>query len=224
MLGVDLTLEPEHRYVLFGPSGAGKSTLLRLLNRLDDAESGRILIGSTSLPDLPVRTVRTHVGLVFQSPKPLPGTVADNLAYPFEVRKRSRPPRASLMSALEEVGLSPDWLDREAISLSGGERQRLALATALGIGPEILALDEPTSALDPSSARRLAGVLWKRHQDQGLRTICVSHHRQHASWLGDQAIRMEAGFVVDVGPTDEVLARCPDDVAVWASPTGEPGP
>src|SRR3954451_14110013 len=77
--GVDLTFEPGCRYVLIGASGAGKSTLLRLLNRLDDPDSGTLAIGEAALTALPVRVVRTAVGLVFQAPRPLPGSLRDNL-------------------------------------------------------------------------------------------------------------------------------------------------
>src|SRR5690606_8592077 len=122
--GIDLTFEPGHRYVLIGPSGSGKSTLLRLLNRLDEPDAGRLLVGEVPLRSLPVASVRRGVGLVFQIPRLLPGTLADNLAYPFEVRGLKRPERKVLSAALEEVGLDPNWLDRDAEALSGGERQR----------------------------------------------------------------------------------------------------
>src|SRR4051794_41431997 len=86
--GVALAFEPGRRYVLVGASGAGKSTLLRLLNRLEDPAEGTVRIGSEDLKGLSVRLVRSRVGLVFQSPRPLPGTVLDHLPYPFSVPKR----------------------------------------------------------------------------------------------------------------------------------------
>ncbi len=216
--GVDLTFEPGRRYVLIGASGAGKSTLLRLLNRLDDPEAGRLLVGETPLASLPPRVVRGGVGLVFQAPRPLPGTLAENLAYPHAVRGRPIPPGNILAGALEEVGLDPAWLDRDASALSGGERQRLALAVALGMAPEILGLDEPTSALDPASAERVAAALGRRAAAEGLRTIAVTHDRAQAARLGDWTVRLEAGRVVDQGPTAGVLARA--DASVWLDPGG----
>lgn len=201
--GLDLTFEPDRRYVLVGPSGAGKSTLLRLLNRLEDPAEGLLLLGSTPLAELPVRTVRRAIGLVFQNPRPLPGTVRENLAYPASVYGHPPPEDDRLENALEEVGIDRDWLDRDAEGLSGGERQRLALAVALAAGPEILALDEPTSGLDPDSARRVAAMLARRAGESGLRTIAVTHHREHATWLGDTVVTMDAGRIVDVSPTVE---------------------
>jgi ABC-type methionine transport system ATPase subunit len=213
--GVDLTFEPNRRYVIVGASGSGKSTLLRLLNRLEDPSAGCITIGAIPLAALPPRMVRRAVGLVFQAPRPLPGTVAENLAYPSQVVGLPSPGRGVTAEALIEMGLDPDWLDRDASGLSGGERQRLAIAVALRAEPEILALDEPTAALDPASARRVAEVLARRFETQGLRTIVVTHHREHAAWLGETAIVLDAGRVIDQGPTAEVLARA--DAAVWAS-------
>jgi putative ABC transport system ATP-binding protein len=203
--GIDLAFEPDRRYVLVGPSGSGKSTLLRLLNRLEDPAEGTILVGETPLASLPVRAVRSGVGMVFQAPRPLPGTVAENLGYPHLLRHRPAPPPEILAGLLARVGLDPAWLDRPAIGLSGGERQRLALAVALVCAPEILALDEPTSALDPTSARLLADLLADLAARTRLRTIAVCHAREHAPWLGDTTVALDAGRVVAVGPTENVL-------------------
>ena len=210
--GLDLAFEAGRRYVVIGASGAGKSTLLRLLNRLDDPDAGRVVVGVVPLASLPVRVVRSAVGLVFQAPRPLPGTLLENLAFPHAIRGRPVPETSKLGESLDEVGLDPSWLDRDASALSGGERQRLAIATAFGLSPEILALDEPTSALDPASARKVADALARR-SESGLRTIVVTHNREQAARLGDWTVRMEAGTVVDQGPTAEVLARA--DASVW---------
>ena len=204
--GVDLAFEPGRRYVVLGASGAGKSSLLRLLNRLEDPDAGRILLGEVPLAALPVRAVRRGIGLVPQAARPLPGTVAENLAYPSLVVGLPAPPPERLAAALAEVGLEPDWLGRDAGGLSGGERQRLAVAVALSAEPELLVLDEPTAALDPGAARRLADAL-DRRAAAGLRTIAVCHHREHAAWLGETAVVLDAGRVVDRGPIAAVLAR-----------------
>jgi putative ABC transport system ATP-binding protein len=200
---VNLTFEPNQRYVIVGPSGAGKSTLLRLLNRLDDPTTGSIFVGDRRLNEIPVKTVRTAVGMVFQNARPLPGNLAENLRYPFSVRGKLVPSMDSLRAAIVEVGLEPTWLDRDAAALSGGERQRLAVAVALMADPEILVVDEPTSALDPSAARDLTSALAARP----IRVIAICHHREHAAWLGDTAIWMQAGRILDNGPTAELLAR-----------------
>jgi ABC-type multidrug transport system ATPase subunit len=91
----------------------------------------------------------------------------------------------------------------------------LALAVALMTDPEILALDEPTSGLDPASARRVAELLARRAEETGLRTITVTHHREHAGWLGETAVVLQEGRVSDLGTTAEVLGRA--DAALWAA-------
>ena len=203
---LDLTFEPNCRYVLLGPSGAGKSSLLRLLNRLDDPTEGVVRLGGRDLKSLPPIQVRRSVGLVLQASRPLPGSVLENLAYPFEIRSKATPTRAELGARLEEFGLDPGWLDRDTAALSGGERQRLAIAVALGAEPEILALDEPTAALDSATGRRVVETLAQRSR-AGLRTIVVTHNLDQAPLLGDWAIRLEKGAVADQGPTAEVVAR-----------------
>ena len=212
--GLDLTFEAGRRYVILGASGSGKSTLLRLLNRLEDPAEGRVMIGETALSSLPIRPVRRAIGLVFQNPRPLPGTARENLIYSFEIRDAKPPDSEVLANALEELGLDADRLDRDAESLSGGEKQRLAIAMSLLAEPEILALDEPTAALDPRSARKVAEALELRRKRDGLRSIVVTHHREHALWLGETAVVLDRGKVSDLGPTLEVLDRA--DAAIWA--------
>ncbi len=209
--GINLDFDPRHRHVIIGASGSGKSTLIRLLNRLDDPDSGTVFLGDVPVSSLPVLDLRRRVGLVFQSPRPLPGTLGENLIYPHIVRKLPPPERDRQIGALAEVGLDPAWLDRAAGPLSGGERQRLAIAVALGMDPEILVLDEPTAALDPNSARRISDLLDQKAQTRGLRTIVVTHDRAQAVRLGDWGVRLEAGVIADQGPILDVLHRADTD-------------
>ncbi len=219
--GISLKFPPGSRTVVIGRSGSGKSTLLRLLNRLADPSAGEIRVGSRPIASFPVTWLRRKVGLVFQAPRPLPGSVLDNLAYPLTIlpgRRGStgRGGRGKVLAqqALKEVGLDPSWLDRDAAGLSGGERQRLVLAMVLQTDPAILALDEPTSALDPASARWVIEVLRNRSERDGLTTIAVTHNREHAVWLGDRAVLLETSRVVDQGPTAAMLDRA--NCSSWA--------
>jgi putative ABC transport system ATP-binding protein len=214
--GISLEFPPGSRTVVIGRSGSGKSTLLRLLNRLSDPSAGEIRVGSRPIASYPVTWLRRKIGLVFQAPRPLPGSVLDNLAYPRRVGTAHHPDADArwAVPTLEEVGLDPSWLDRDAAGLSGGERQRLALAVAFQTDPAILALDEPTSALDPASARRVIEALRHRSERDGLTTIAVTHSREYAAWLGDRAVVLDAGRVIDQGPTADVLDRA--DGAFWA--------
>jgi len=205
--GIDLTFEPGHRYVIVGASGSGKSTLMRLLNRLEDPCHGELRIGAHSLREFPIRLLRRSIGLVFQTPRPLPGSVRENLCYPWAVANFSPPANDTLNSSLERVGLIGMPLDRDASSLSGGERQRLLIAVALQTGPEILCLDEPMSALDPETARTVAHSLERLSRETGIRTITVCHQPDLAPLLGDTVIVMHDGQVVDQGPIGPVLEK-----------------
>ena len=213
---INLSFPAGSRTTLIGPSGAGKSTLLRLLNRLSDPSEGRILLGNIPILSLPVIALRRRIGLVFQTPRPLPGTVADNLAFAHVITGDTA--ERDFAESLIEVGLAPSWLDRDASGLSGGERQRLAIAVALQTRPSILGLDEPTSALDPSAARKVAEALRRRAERDGLTTIAVTHNRDQTPWLGDRTVVLEAGRVVDEGPTLDVLARA--DESFWLKENG----
>ena len=210
---------PAESYVLMGASGAGKSTLLRLLNRLEDPDQGRVLLGGQDLRNLPTRELRrTLVGVVPQAARPLPGTVAENLAYPFEAAGLACPDQETMEGLLRTVELEPGWRERLASSLSGGEQQRLAIATALAFEPRWLVLDEPTAALDRLAARRVAESLRSFQEERGMGMISVCHQREHAEWLGNQAVFLEAGRVADSGRLNVVLSRH-DEVAWLAAVT-----
>lgn len=186
--------------VVVGPSGAGKSTLLRLCNRLEAASAGvvRYRGGDVARRDPP--GLRREVGMVFQRPTPLPGTVAANL--------RAGAPGADegeVAAALAEVGL--DGLGpRPAADLSGGETQRMCLARTLLTRPRTVLFDEPTSALDPAAARaveRLATGLARR----GTPVVWVSHDLGQVRRLADHVVVLLDGRVAQAGPSDEVLGR-----------------
>lgn len=209
---------PAESYVIMGASGAGKSTLLRFLNRLEDPDQGRILLGGQDLRSLPARELRrSMIGVVPQAARPLPGTVAENLAYPFEAAGLACPDQETMGRLLRIVELEPAWVERLAASLSGGEQQRLAIATALAFEPCWLVLDEPTAALDSRTASRVAEALWLFQKERGLGMISVCHQREHAEWLGNQAVLLEAGRVADSGMLGEVLSR--HDEAAWLGTT-----
>ncbi len=181
---------------LVGASGSGKTTLLRLLNRLQEPTSGRVLHRGTDLRDLPVRDLRRRVGLVGQHPTLLAPTVADELRV-------GRPglPEDEAVHLLARVLLPADLLGRATAGLSGGEAQRVCLARALAVGPETLLLDEPTSALDPTSADAVDRVV-RDLVDDGLSVVLVSHDVRRAADVADDMRVLRGGRVVDRGAAD----------------------
>ncbi|MFI1200705.1 phosphate ABC transporter ATP-binding protein (plasmid) [Streptomyces sp. BHT-5-2] len=183
---------------LVGPSGAGKSTLLRLLNRMAEPTSGRVLLHGRPLPDWDVLMLRRRVGLVGQQPVLLTEHVVDELRVG---RPGLSEDEARVL--LVKVGLSAALLARPTAGLSGGEAQRLCLARALAVRPEVLLLDEPTSALDAASARAIEESV-RELLAAGLSVVLVSHNTAQARRLADRALVLREGRLVASGPADEV--------------------
>ena len=179
-----------------GPSGAGKSTLLRLLDRLLEPTSGRVLFHGQPLPSYDVLELRRRVGLVQQVPVVLERTVLEDLRVG---RPQLTPDEASHL--LHRAGLDVP-LERTTVDLSGGEAQRLCLARALAVGPEVLLLDEPTSALDAVAAQAVERVVRSLVAD-GLSAVLVSHDLRQARRLADDVVVLDHGRVVEAGPAAE---------------------
>jgi UDP-glucose/iron transport system ATP-binding protein len=179
--------------VIVGPSGAGKSTLLRLLNRLIDPTSGRVLYQGVPLLELDVLTLRRRVGLVGQRPTLITGTVLEEL----RVGRRDLT-EAQARDLLDEAGLPPEFVRRRTGELSGGEAQRVCLARALALRPEALLLDEPTSALDRAGAaeveRAVSGL-----RAEGRTVVLVSHDAAQARRIADEVLVLRAGRLVEQG-------------------------
>jgi putative ABC transport system ATP-binding protein len=178
---------------VMGGSGAGKSTLLRLLNRLTEPTTGRVLLDDVSIAELDVLALRRRVGLVAQAPVLLTDRVLD------EVRV-GRPdlPEARAVELLVRVGLAPRFTTRATAELSGGEAQRLCLARSLAVEPEMLLLDEPTSALDGLSAS-VIGALVREHVGAGGMVVLVSHDHGLVGSVAERVLVLEQGHLVADG-------------------------
>jgi len=160
-----------------GRSGAGKSTLLRLLCRLEEAQSGRVLFNGQPIEAMAPADLRRSVAYVQQMPTLLPASVRENLLLPFSFKANARLVRPSddvLAAHLESFLLSGVTLDTEATKLSVGQSQRICLIRSLLLDPEALLLDEPTASLDAESA----GVVLDKAAELGrggMTVIMISH-------------------------------------------------
>ncbi len=193
---------------LIGPSGSGKTSLLRLLNRLDDPACGSVRLFGRPIREFPVRALRRRVGFVFQTPTMLSGTVAGNLEIAATLGGDARAVargHARIGEVLRLAELAGDYADRTAMDLSGGEKQRVALARALMTDPEILLLDEPTAALDPEVAEQLMGTLRRLRETTGLTIVMVTHRLSEARLASTYTVMLEAGRVVEAGPSDRIF-------------------
>jgi len=187
---------------IVGPSGAGKSSLLRLLNRLDEPTSGRVLIEGQDYRQLPTRELRRRVGMVMQRPFVFAGTVADNLRFGPQQQGKI-PSDEEIERLLRDVGLH-GYSGEDVGHLSGGEAQRVCLARALANQPAVLLLDEPTSALDDAAKLEVEAVI-RRISGQGVTSVMVTHDFRQARRLATRAAQLASGRLVRIGPVSEVL-------------------
>ncbi|ATL70013.1 ABC transporter ATP-binding protein [Nocardia terpenica] len=197
LVDVDAVFPSGRCTAVVGPSGAGKTTLLRLLNRLGEPDSGRILLDDVPIADLDVLELRRRVGLVPQRPVLLADTVAE------EVRV-GRPGLGveQVTALLARAGLPDTFLHRRCGELSGGEAQRVCLARGLAVEPEILLLDEPTSALDEESAAAIIALI-RAHTAAGGGVVLVSHDSGFVGAAADDILLMERGRLSRLGASDD---------------------
>ncbi|MDP2960879.1 MAG: phosphate ABC transporter ATP-binding protein [candidate division Zixibacteria bacterium] len=201
--GIDLSIEPEVICTILGPSGSGKSTLLRLINRLEEASSGSILLDGIDIKELEVLNLRQRVSLVFQVPVMFEGDVKDNLLFGLKIKYESK--TVELEKCLELVGLESNFLKRDSAELSIGERQRVSLARTLIHNPKVLLLDEPTSALDPTATLQVEKLIKDLNQKLKLTVIFVTHNLSQAQRLGHKCIVLIDGEKIEEGEAEVVL-------------------
>lgn len=192
---------------IVGPSGAGKTSLLRCINRLEEPHHGRVLLDGDDIRTLEPTTLRKRVGMIFQTPVLFEGGVRANLTYGLQ-----GVPDAEVEAALEAVGLSRSFLDRESPALSVGQAQRVCIARALVRNPEALILDEPTSALDLKATKRIEDLLVALAAG-GLTIVVVTHNLDQARRVADRALLLDEGRVLAAGTPDEVAAEWPGGAA-----------
>ena len=203
--GVNLTVGKGEKVVVCGPSGSGKSTLIRCINRLEEHNSGKIIVNGHELTDAvkDIDAVRREVGMVFQSFNLFPHlTVIENLMLaPKLVRKATKTEnREMAMRFLERVKI-PDQADKFPIQLSGGQQQRVAIARALCMNPEVILFDEPTSALDPEMISEVLDVMIDLARE-GMTMICVTHEMGFVRSVADKVVFMDEGEIVETGPPE----------------------
>ena len=207
----DLTLDlPANAItVLVGPSGCGKTTVLRMVNRLVEPTSGRVLIDGVDVRSQPAHELRRRIGHVIQSGGLFPHrTVASNIATVPRLLGWSRGDVAARVNELAAlVGLDVDLLGRYPSELSGGQRQRVGVARALAADPPVLLMDEPYSAVDPVVRARLQDELLALQERLQRTVVFVTHDIDEAVRLGDLIAVVNTGARVEqVAKPDHLLA------------------
>ena len=206
--GVDLDIARGELLALLGPSGSGKTTLLRVIAGLERPDEGQILSEGRDISA--TRAADRRVGLVFQHYALFAHmSVARNIAFAMDVRRRSHKPSKADIAARVEALLALVELDGLAHSmpaqLSGGQRQRVALSRALAADPQVLLLDEPFGALDATVRRTLRKELRRIHDATGLSTVFVTHDQEEAMELADRVAVLNQGRIEQIGTPQEIL-------------------
>ena len=203
---INLEVNRGERIVIAGPSGSGKSTMIRCINRLEEHQSGRIVVNGVELTgDLKrIDEVRREVGMCFQHFNLFPHlTILENCTLaPIWVRKMPKKKAEEIaMHYLERVRI-PEQANKYPGQLSGGQQQRVAIARSLCMNPKIMLFDEPTSALDPEMIKEVLDTMVEL-AETGMTMLCVTHEMGFARQVADRVIFMDAGQIVEQNEPQE---------------------
>ena len=207
---IDLTVRHGERVVVCGPSGSGKSTLIRCINRLEEHQSGRIVVDGNELDynTKHIHKVRCEVGMVFQQFNLFPHlTVLENCTLgPMRVRGLTKKEaKSQAMEYLERVRI-PEQAHKHPSALSGGQQQRVAIARSLCMEPRIMLFDEPTSALDPEMIKEVLDVMIDL-AETGMTMICVTHEMGFARTVAHQMVFMDEGRIVENAAPEQFFSN-----------------
>jgi sulfate transport system ATP-binding protein len=207
---IDLSIPTGQLTALLGPSGGGKTTLLRIIAGLESTDTGSVVIEGRDATALPVQ--KRNVGFVFQHYAAFKHlSVARNVAFGLEIRKRPKDEiKAKVAELLELVHLT-QFADRLPSQLSGGQRQRMALARALAIEPTVLLLDEPFGALDAKVRKELRDWLRRLHDEMHVTTVFVTHDQEEALEVADSLVVINQGRIEQIGSPDDLYDRPAND-------------
>ena len=208
--GVSLDIKRGDVTAIIGRSGSGKSPLLRCINGLETFQSGSIAVDGMAVGDgkTDLRTLRRHVGMVFQQFNLFPHlTAGENimLAPTVVAKEQKGEARAMAESLLEKVGLEGKF-DAYPGQLSGGQQQRVAIARSLAMRPTVLLCDEITSALDPELVNEVLRVV-EQLASEGMTLILVTHEMRFARDVGTKLVFMHHGLVHEEGDPKALFAN-----------------
>ncbi|WP_370454195.1 ABC transporter ATP-binding protein [Tropicimonas sp. IMCC34011] len=201
----DLNLDmPKGEFLtMLGPSGSGKTTCLMMLAGFESATHGEIKLAGNSINNIPPH--KRGIGMVFQNYALFPHmSVAENLAFPLEVRKMGKSEReAKVRRALDMVQMG-SFGGRRPAQLSGGQQQRIALARALVFEPELVLMDEPLGALDKQLREHMQFEIKHISDNLGITVVYVTHDQTEALTMSDRVAVFDDGRIQQLAPPDEL--------------------
>ena len=214
--GISFAVNRGESVGLVGESGCGKSTTSSMVMRLVEKTDGVIMFGGEDIGEIPPKQfarlpLRKRIQMVFQDPTDslnprftAARAIADPILRLGDVKGRGAV-RARCEQLARQVGLPLDLLDRFPHQLSGGQKARVGIARAIALNPDLVILDEPTAALDVSVQAVVLNLLQDLKDSLGMSYLFVSHDLNVVRLLCDRVIVMQAGRIVEQGPTEEVL-------------------
>ena len=200
---LNLSMPKGEFLTMLGPSGSGKTTCLMMLAGFETATHGDIRLGGISINNIPPH--KRGIGMVFQNYALFPHmTIAENLAFPLEVRKLGKAEREQKVKRALDMVEMGDFGGRRPAQLSGGQQQRIALARALVFEAELVLMDEPLGALDKQLREKMQFEITYLAHQLGITTVYVTHDQTEALTMSDRVAVFDDGRIQQLAPPDKL--------------------
>ena len=215
---ISFTAQPGETIAIVGQTGSGKTTFTQLINRIFDADSGRVLVDGVDVRDWSLESLRSQISTIEQDVFLFSRTLAENIAFGCaDASQEAIEQAAHEAQAHEFITSFSDGYDTEigerGVTLSGGQRQRIAIARAFLTNPRILILDDSTSAIDSATEDQIQRAM--RRISRQRTTFLITHRLSQIRWA-DRILVLRRGELVDQGTHAELLERCPDYQRIFA--------
>jgi len=215
---ISFVAQPGETIAIVGQTGSGKTTLTRLINRIFDASSGRVLVDGVDVREWSMESLRSQVSFIEQDVFLFSRTLRENIAFGVAEATQEQIERAAEEAqAAEFIASFPQGYDtvvgERGVTLSGGQRQRIAIARAFLTDPRILVLDDSTSAIDSATEDQIQRAM--RRISRERTTFIITHRLSQIRWA-DRILVLRRGELVDQGTHEELLARSPDYRRIFA--------
>ena len=215
---VNFTARAGQTIAIVGQTGSGKTTLTRLINRIFDADTGRVIIDGADVRDWSMESLRSQISTIEQDIFLFSGTVAENIAFGCSEATPEAVEQAAQQAQAHEfiTGFNDGYqteVGERGVTLSGGQRQRIAIARAFLTDPRILILDDSTSAIDSATEDQIQRAM--RRISRQRTTFLITHRLSQIRWA-DHILVLRRGELVDQGTHEELLARSPDYQKIFA--------